>query len=663
MKKSLLFVIFILIIPFLNSYKTPFNGNKPYVEGEIMVKLYCDLPQNQQQMLQDLLVDFQGAGLSMVNKLSDRMNIFLLSYNPALIDDDRLLQEIKSHPFVELAQFNHFIELREFIPNDDDFMQQWNMHNTGQSGGVGDADIDGPEGWGISTSGVAASGDTIIIAVVDDGFDLEHEDLNFWKNYHEIPGNGIDDDLNGYIDDYHGWNSWNNSGNLVEKDHGSHVTGIAAAKGNNGIGVTGVNMNVKVLPVVGSATVESIVVGGYSYVYEMRKLYNETNGQKGAFIVSSNSSFGTDGDIEDFPIWAAMYDSMGMQGILSAAATINAALNIDVVGDIPTAFPNEALITVTNTTDEDKLNDYAAYGPTTIDIGAPGSSVYSTRWNNTYGLKTGTSMASPHVAGAVAYLFSVADANFMQAYKADPAGMALVIKQYILNSVDPLPTLLNKTVSGGRLNIYKAAQQLLNPDITFDPMSILQMMNPDEQDAVTLSFTNNSASAINYNISYSGSYPWLSLTGATSGSLAGYANGSVGVGFNTDGMAADTILAYLTFNYGSGEHFNIPVHLMVGFVGVSERGSGDAGKQETLVVWPNPAKEILNFKFLILNSGTDYSIGIYNVAGDRIKEIAMPNDMQTEMKVNLKDLKQGVYILVLKQGNQILAETRFIKLD
>jgi len=299
---------------------------------------------------------------------------------------------------------------------------------------------------------------------VDDGFDIDHEDLEFWKNELEIPDNNIDDDTNGYIDDYDGWNSWSNSGEIIERDHGTHVTGIACAQGDNDKGVAGVNLHVKAMSVVGSATIESIVVAGYSYVYEMRASYNETDGAKGAFIVATNSSFGVNlGQPEDYPIWGAMYDSMGAIGILSAAATANANWDIDEEGDIPTSFPSDWLITVTNTEDDDQKNSNAAYGLTTIDLGAPGTQIYSTRQTGQYGNKTGCSMASPHVAGAIGYLFSVADEAFMEAYHSDPAGMALVIKQCILEGVDTIPSLIGKTVTGGRLNIYKAA--LLMPDL------------------------------------------------------------------------------------------------------------------------------------------------------------------------------------------------------
>jgi hypothetical protein len=568
MKKAFLYFVLILFIPFLISQKPPRNGDKPYVEGQIMIKLRSGHPQRQQQMLQHVLADFHSVGLTTAEKLSDRLNIFLLNFNPALVDDERLLKEIKADPDVEMAQFNHFVQLRETIPNDPSFNLQWNMHNTGQTGGTAGADIHGPEGWDLGTSGVTATGDTIIIAVDDDGFDLDHTDLNFWKNTHEIPNNGIDDDSNGYVDDYDGWNSWTNSGNITEADHGTHVTGIASARGNNGIGVSGVNWNVKVMPVEGSATVESIVVAGYAYILEMRSLYNETGGEKGAFIVSTNSSFGVNNGMPaDYPIWCAMYDSMGMQGILSAAATANANLNVDEVGDIPTACPSDFLISVTNTDNNDVKNSFAAYGLVSIDLGAPGTSVYSTRQANSYGYKTGTSMATPHVSGAVAYMFSVADADFMTAYHNDPAGMALVIKQYIMNGVDTLPSLQGKTVTGGRLNIYKAAQQMMNPDIIFNPLSILRIMMPNNQESVSLEFSNNSNSPLNYSINYPDTLTWLNLDGPQSGTLNAYGQGSIVINFDTDGFNADTLFTFLTFSYSEGKQFNIPVHLIINSTG------------------------------------------------------------------------------------------------
>jgi subtilisin family serine protease len=284
------------------------------------------------------------------------------------------------------------------------------MHNTGQSGGTVDADIDAPEAWDLGTGGLTAAGDTIVVAVVDGGFYLNHLDMNFWKNYNEIPGNGIDDDNNGYIDDVNGWNAYNNNGNVTASGtHGTHVSGTVGARGNNTIGVAGVNWNVRVMAIQGSSGTESVVLRAYGYALKQRRLYDSSNGMKGAFVVSTNASFGVDyGQPANFPLWCAFYDSLGSAGILNAGATANLNINIDVTGDIPTACPSDWMISVTNTDRNDVKNTGAAYGLTTIDLGAPGTSIISTTTASTYGTSTGTSMATPHVAGAIGFMYSVA---------------------------------------------------------------------------------------------------------------------------------------------------------------------------------------------------------------------------------------------------------------
>ncbi|MCU0370939.1 MAG: S8 family peptidase [Bacteroidales bacterium] len=664
MKKIPTLIAVILFIPFLLSQKPPRNSDKPYVDGEIMIKLRSHLPQSQQQMLQVVLADFQSFDLGMVQRLSDRLNIFLLEFNPSLVDDERLLEDIKAHPFVELAQFNHFVELRALMPDDDFFGLQWSMHNDGLTGGTLDADIDGPEAWELGTSGVTATGDSIIIAIVDDGFDLEHADLRFWKNYDEIPGNGVDDDDNGYIDDFDGWNSWNNSGELVEKVHGTHVSGIAAARGNNGLGVSGVNWNMKVLPVVGSATVEAPVVAAYGYLYEMRSLYNETGGAKGAFIVSNNCSFGVNmGNPEDFPIWGAMYDSLGMVGVLSAGATANGNWNVDEVGDIPSSFTSEFLITVTNTDKNDLKSSSAAYGATTIDLGAPGTQIYSTFLSNDYGYKTGTSMAAPHVTGAVAYLYSVAPEEFMEAYHSDPAGMSLVIKQYLLDGADPVESLQGITVTGGRLNIYESAMLMLNPAVTFDPMSVLMALPPEEKDSVTLTFTNNFASSFNYSFSYPGPLDWMSLSGPVNGTLAPFATGNIRIHFDSEGYTTDTLFTYLTFHFDPDGESLIPVHLFVDpDVGLEETGGTGAGMLQSLEVWPNPCREMLNVECLMLKAGNNYSLAIYNSLGKQVREISIPEG-QDVLRINTASFTAGVYFATVKSENQVIGSKKFIVLN
>nr|HPR18653.1 S8 family serine peptidase [Candidatus Cloacimonadota bacterium] len=210
---------------------------------------------------------------------------------------------------------------------------------------------------------------------------------------------------------------------------------------------------------------------GYGYVLEMRQLWNETNGEFGAFVISTNASFGVDyGNPTNYPLWCAIYDSLGLAGVLSSAATMNANVNIDQVHDMPTACESDYLITVTNTTNNDVKHSMAAYGLTCIDLGAPGASVYSTNQANSYSYKTGTSMAAPHLAGAVALMFSAATEEFLTEYAADPT-KCLEIKQYLLDGVDIVPTLENVTVSGGRLNVYNSLDLMLNPYST-DPNAV-----------------------------------------------------------------------------------------------------------------------------------------------------------------------------------------------
>ena len=305
-----------------------------------------------------------------------------------------------------------------------------------------------------------------MVAVIDGGMDWTHEDLNCWENHHEIPNNRIDDDGNGYVDDYRGWNAYNHNGYVGSHYHGTHVSGIVGAIGNNEKGVCGVNWNVKVMPIAGSSGDESIVVEAYSYALEMRARYNETHGEEGAFIVATNSSFGVDyGDPNDYPIWCAMYDEMGDVGILSCGAGPNMNVNVDEVGDVPSTCPGDYLIGITNTTSDDVKYGSAGYGITNIDIGAPGTAIYSTTPNNGYNGSTGTSMATPQVAGTIALMYAALPEEMMQDCKDDPAHFSLIMKYHLLNGADHLPSLDGLVASGRRLNAYGAIESALNDSI------------------------------------------------------------------------------------------------------------------------------------------------------------------------------------------------------
>lgn len=419
------------------------------------------------------MTDELGVEVKLVKLLSPSLNIVLIEYGSE-VSEEKAMRRLIRKSEVKLIQFNHTnLEIRD-APNDSLYSRQWAFNNDGVNGGTGLSDISAEDAWDITTGGLSPAGDSIVVAVIDQGFQVNHPDLvdNLFVNRNEIPNNGIDDDQNGYVDDVQGWDVYSGDPFHPIDNHGTHVAGTVGATGNNTIGVTGVNWNVKILPVSGSSTLESIAVEAYEYVLSMRKLYNESNGEKGAYVVAANSSFGVNnGDPSQYPIWCAMFDSLGYEGVLSVGATANDDVNVDVVGDIPTACQSEFLISVTNMRSNDQLNNQAGFGQESIDLGAPGTNIFSTRAGDAYGLNSGTSMAAPHVAGAIALMYSAICQNYFNRYAGSPADLALFVKEKLLNGgVDEVSALDGITVTGGRLNLFKSVLSVstLCPQIVFE---------------------------------------------------------------------------------------------------------------------------------------------------------------------------------------------------
>jgi subtilisin family serine protease len=440
------------------------QNNMNYVQGEVLIRLEND--GNLKNVI-NAFQTFEGqdTDLKIGRKVSKHLKIWLLEFNQN-VAHERFLDALYMDANIMETQSNHTVELRSTTPNDVGFAQQWQYINTGQSGGTAGADLDAELAWDVTTGGLTPLGDTIVVAVIDEGFDITHPDFgdNLWRNYNEIPNNGIDDDNNGFIDDYLGWNvSQNNDDVTNGGSHGTPVAGIVGAKGNNGTGVAGVNWNVKVMVIRLVSTVEADVLEAYDYTLQNRMLYNQTNGAAGAFVVATNASWGiNNGQPSQAPLWCAFYDTLGVHGILNAGATANANFNIDVTGDLPTACSSDYMVAVTNINHNDQKVTQAGYGATTIDLGAFGQGTWTLSGGGGYGGFGGTSGATPHVAGMIGLLYSVPCVSFAILAKTNPDSAALLMKQFIMNGTDANASLNGITVSGGRLNMNGAIQEMLN---------------------------------------------------------------------------------------------------------------------------------------------------------------------------------------------------------
>jgi subtilisin family serine protease len=357
---------------------------------------------------------------------------------------------------IAAVQYNYRVRFRA-TPNDPRYGEQEENYRR-----AGYEDM-----WFRTTGGQTISGTPIVTAILDSGFDAEHEDLlpNLWRNPGETAGDGVDNDRNGFIDDLHGWDFISGSPAFPVTTHGTSVAGILGARGDNGVGVAGSNWQASLM----LFSIETVaeVVAAYEYILEQRRIFRSSGGQRGAFVVATNASFGVEGaSCTDFPVWGAMYDRLGQEGILTAASVVNVDRDVENFGDMPVDCPSEFLIGVTNLDQDDRRFPSAGFGRLSVDLGAPGEGSFTTLPDNRYGTFGSTSAAAPYVTGAIGLLYALDCDRLLEQALTDPPAAALRVRSALLTSVRTTEALENITVTGGVIDVAAAADRLLADCVT-----------------------------------------------------------------------------------------------------------------------------------------------------------------------------------------------------
>lgn len=410
---------------------------EPYVEDELLVKFsnVADVSARESVLERAgavMLETFPDLGWVRV-KLADSEDVATAA------------RRFAKMPEVEAVQPNFYYHLL-LTPNDPQF---------GSAGMYGLLRISAPQAWDLTTGSSA-----VVVADIDTGLRYTHQDLaaNTWTNAGEIAANSIDDDNNGFIDDVYGYDfRYNDADPADENGHGTHTAGTIGAVGNNLLNVVGVNWNVKIMAIKiysagGSDTTSTMLINAYNYV-RMMKL-------RGVNIRVTNNSYG--GCLEACGYDQATkdaLDAMGNAGILNVFAAGNAGVNNDTAASpsYPAFYTSPSILSVASSTSTDARSGFSSWGPISVDLAAPGSSVLSTYRTSDTATATlsGTSMATPHAAGAAALL---------AAY--NPNLSAASLKATLMNTVDQLPAWASLVKSGGRLNVSAALRNQTVCDFT-----------------------------------------------------------------------------------------------------------------------------------------------------------------------------------------------------
>ncbi|NBU35380.1 MAG: T9SS C-terminal target domain-containing protein [Bacteroidetes bacterium] len=464
-----------------------------------------------------ILLEKRASGISNLKLLSEQLNIYQINIDPAVISEKDAFRFLQVQSNIRYVQRNHYIKWRNAIPNDSLFSQQYYLQNKGQTGGTIGLDIKAAEAWNVTQGGVTPAGDTIVVCVIDNGVDIDHPDLkeNIWVNRSEIPNNKKDDDGNGYVDDYYGWNVDFKSDEVSYINfHGTPVAGLIGASGNNKIGVAGINWKVKLMIVtsqIANVLSESRAIEAYSYPLKMRQLYNLSKGKNGAFVVATNTSWGIDKrKPEDFPIWCNFYNALGEAGILNVAATINQSIDVDAAGDIPTTCPSDFMIAATAISDKGELR--YGFGKKSIDITSLGFNLITTADKGAYARQSGNSFVSPQIAGAIGLLYASPCPTLAVLSRTEPAAAALYVRRALLSGVTILDSLAQKVNSGGVLNMDKSIKYLIDSCGKCPPLAKIEVTNLSTSSVQLSWITNDSIKKIDLFYRKKGDADWISLS-------------------------------------------------------------------------------------------------------------------------------------------------------